>query len=264
MATIALAAASGFEAGTAGYALAAMLGSVIDNTLVFPSLFPADPIEGMRVGEVQIMGADEGTPAAKCYGAEAKVGGQIIWAGALQEVQTSNHSGKNTNRIEYTYYLDCAVVCCHTDGNALASIERVWADEKQVFVDPGVFNGITVTDEDGIGVYVENWSTYWIFFDETVNANVKANVYDLFSVGSRVTYTGFTNSGNNDTACEILEKRKKILGQGGRLRLPRTLRLARQQVQGGRIRAGKCWRQRATRHHQPDQLCGSGGQRLED
>jgi hypothetical protein len=209
MATIALAAASGFEAGTAGYALAAMLGSVIDNTLVFPSLFPADPIEGMRVGEVQIMGADEGTPAAKCYGAEAKVGGQIIWAGALQEVQTSNHSGKNTNRIEYTYYLDCAVVCCHTDGNALASIERVWADEKQVFVDPGVFNGITVTDEDGIGVYVENWSTYWIFFDETVNANVKANVYDLFSVGSRVTYTGFTNSGNNDTACEILEKRKK-------------------------------------------------------
>ena len=208
MATIALAAASGFEVGTAGYAFAAMMGSIIDQAYTFPALFPADPIEGMRVGEVQVMGADEGMPVAKCYGAQAKVGGQIIWAGKLEERQTSNHSGKNTNRIEYTYYADCAIAICRTAGTALDKVERIWADEKLVYHNPDIFTPVVATG-DGTGMMVNAWTTGWLFFDPVVNSTVIADVYDKYSVGSKLTLAGFTNSENNFSNVEIIEKRKE-------------------------------------------------------
>lgn len=192
------------------------IGSYIDNTVLMPALFPPDPVEGAKIGEIGVMGADKGQPAVSVYGSYAKVAGQLLWAKKLQEVSVTEQIGKNGKRINYQYYVDCAVGIARTKDTALASIDSVLADEKVIYTsdDLQVLNDLSGT---GMGIWEEEITVqtsggktyeyeYWLIFDTTINATVVTDVYNKLDVGDTVNISGFTNSENNDSADIVREK----------------------------------------------------------
>jgi hypothetical protein len=202
MATIALAsAATGAGYTTMQIAMATALGNVIDSFFIMPALFPADPIEGARVGEISVMGADVGMSVANCYGRYARVAGQVIWAGDLEEVSSSEHAGKNQVRITYKYYTDCAVAICRTGDTPLDTITHVLADEKVIYRDD-----VPASEFTGTGMfaaYIAN-NNYLIGFHDPDNTDI----YQNFAIGDKVSISGFDTSANNDADDEIIGKQQ--------------------------------------------------------
>lgn len=208
MATIAFAAATAGTAITAtAFATGMMMAGIIDQMFVMPLLFPAEPVEGMRIGEIGLMGADEGMPVTYAFGQYAKVAGQIIWVHNLEEVAVTERMGKSGKRITYFYYISHAVAICNVGRNAagattaLASVDAVFADEKRVYADSRTL----LQDEtvgDGVGVIALGAVNY-VFF---VGAGV-ATHYNKWAVGDTVSFTGFADAGNNDAEDTIVDKK---------------------------------------------------------
>ena len=196
----------------------------VDNEIIMPALFPPDPVEGARIGEIGIMGADKGDPVGNVYGTYAKVAGQLIWAKDLIEKSVSEQTGKGGRRITYRYYADCAVAIARTKTGSLASIDAVLADEIPIYTSEDL-NVLATIEENGLGMYMEpiydgsstgkgmDISHYepWIICDTTVNADAKTNVYDQLEVGDKINLSDWTQSANNDSNDKITEKKRLTL-----------------------------------------------------
>lgn len=208
MATIAV--ASLMTSGGGGFAIAMFLASYVDSAYIMPSLFPPDPTEGAKIGEVGVMGADTGTPAPKCYGTFAKVAGQLLWTANFTEISNSERQGKNGRKVTYRYYVDVAVGICRTDATPLASLDSVLADEKVVYANQDTVNP-TPASGTGVGLLVEGGKQYMIF-DPVVNSSVLTDFYHAFEVGDKVQLSGFATlfAGN----WTILEKLSLTLHYG--------------------------------------------------
>tara|TARA_R100000458_G_C8278525_1_gene254904 strand:+ start:20026 stop:21768 length:1743 start_codon:yes stop_codon:yes gene_type:complete len=218
MATIAVA-ASGLSTSMAAaqYASLMMFANVIDQMFVMPTLFPSDPIEGMKVGEISVMGADESTPVGFAFGQYAKLAGQVIWVHNLEEVSHTEKVGKSGKRITYTYHISCAVAICnvsrasHTDTvDGLASVDQVFADEKRVFANAATSPPASTSD-NGLFCYVAG-SNYYVCFTDSASIN---NFYNLWTAGDTISWSGWSNSTNNDSNDRILEKLTISVNTGG-------------------------------------------------
>tara|TARA_R110002020_G_scaffold41325_3_gene121957 strand:+ start:2175 stop:4022 length:1848 start_codon:yes stop_codon:yes gene_type:complete len=174
----------------------------IDNSVLMPMLFPPDPVEGAKVGEVNVMGADHGSPSSVAYGTYAKLAGQLVWARSLQEVSVTEKVGKNGKRISYEYYVDCAVAISRTKSKPLTSLDAIFADEKCVYTNPDTVGNLTTF---GGGMIFQNKGVEgnYIGFDEGVNASVVADVFDQWRVGDVFTVS---NSTSNNNTFKILDK----------------------------------------------------------
>ena len=208
MATIAFAsAAAGSGAGT--YAAAVMMGSMIDNLLIMPTLFPADPVDGGRMGEFGVMGASEGDPVAMVFGQYAKVATQIAWISEdLTEVLHSNKAGKNNEQVGATYYTHGIAMIGYLGNTwspgSIANLDQVFMDQKRVYADaattiPGV------TSEDAIFAWV-NGNRKFVVFDTDIDANLKTTFWAKWLVGDRIDWTGWADAANNDPSDLIVDK----------------------------------------------------------
>ncbi|MEO0730043.1 MAG: hypothetical protein AAFY64_06660, partial [Pseudomonadota bacterium] len=115
-----------------GTQIGALAGSFVDQ-----SLFGATGgrnFEGPRLDELRVMGASEGAPIPRIYGA-ARVGGQVIWAEDFEEEVTTEEvggspkggigGGSGAEQTTYSYYATFAVAICEGE---IGGVGRVWAD----------------------------------------------------------------------------------------------------------------------------------------
>lgn len=208
MATIAFAAAAA-ESGAGTYALAVTLGSMIDNLVVMPTLFPADPVDGGRMGEFGVMGAAEGDPVAMVFGQYAKVAGELVWiSDEPTEVLHSTKAGKNNRQVGATYYTDAIAVISYLGNGwspgSIANVDQVFMDQKRVYADADTTPPSTTVD-DGLFCWVSGNRKY-VVFDTDLNASLKTGYFDKWVVGDRIDWSGWTTGDNNDTSDLIVDK----------------------------------------------------------
>ncbi|MEM7619817.1 MAG: glycoside hydrolase/phage tail family protein [Pseudomonadota bacterium] len=124
-----------------GQAVGSIAGNYIDQAL-FGSSGQSRIVEGARLSDLQVLASTEGAALPRLYG-RARIGGQIIWATALEEdiikttSQSSSAGGKgllsssapSTTQIDYKYYANFAVSLCE---GVISRIGRVWADGKEL------------------------------------------------------------------------------------------------------------------------------------
>lgn len=118
----------GFIGRTAG----AIAGSFIDQALV-AALTPQAGEGGPKLDDLSVTSSSEGSPIPRVYG-RARLGGQVIWATELEEVQTDSGGGKGINpgassdsTATYLYYANFAVALCE---GPISRLGRIWADGK--------------------------------------------------------------------------------------------------------------------------------------
>lgn len=196
MAQIALVgAASGAGAGPAGLAVAAVMGAVIDSYWM-PYVFKRNPIEAGKVGDLQLLGTEEGTPIFIAVGDKVKVPGRLIWRDEVFPVSAQGSAGKHQSVINWKYYYSAAIQFLRVPVN---NFLKIWADGEVVF------------DEDTPAK--DETKTYFTLLpiDNSPYAWVRAPIEEIDEVDFRdwqygppypVTMSGWSNGANNGTfAC---------------------------------------------------------------
>lgn len=98
-----------------GQQFGALVGSQIDQAL-FGAAGRQRAVDGPRLSDLRITSSTEGAPIPRVYGT-ARVGGQLIWATALEEEAVSrsaggsgkgSRSGRATGN-DYAYFANCAI-----------------------------------------------------------------------------------------------------------------------------------------------------------
>jgi hypothetical protein len=108
-----------------GSAIGATAGAAIDQALLSPTVKRSGP----RLDNLAILSSTEGAPIPRLYGT-MRLGGEIIWATALEEKVTKKKVGPKGARqtlTEYSYYANVAIGLCE---GPVAHVRRVMADGK--------------------------------------------------------------------------------------------------------------------------------------
>ena len=118
----------GMSGAAIGWAAGSMLGSAL-----FPGSLPDQT--GPRLGDVSPQSSDYGRPIARVFG-RAGIGGNVIWASDLIEVETTTEyggkGGPSGSSTEYAYFGNFAVAVC--EGPCI--VYRIWAGpEKRLIWD---------------------------------------------------------------------------------------------------------------------------------
>lgn len=198
MATLLLGAAGAALFPAAGGAFAwgafsfAIAGSLIDNLLLFPALFPPPDITGPRVQSLQGSSGNEGTPEHWFIGPRVRVPAQFIWLDTLEEVKEEEKvggiSGTGANATSYRYYMSLAISFGRvTPGSSLytriAAVRKLFADVKVIWEDGSLAKYDDIT---------------WYHGDQTVAdidplmesklgaGNVPANLFEIYAVIERL------------------------------------------------------------------------------
>ncbi len=211
MATLALGAA-GASGGPVGQAVGAAIGSYIDNTYIYPALFPQDPIEGPKISDLQLASTDEGSPMLRCFGAENRIPGTVIWTSGLKETKKTEEvggkgGGPGVEQNTYTYSVDVAVAFTEgpVDGLGIVEFTRVWANTKVIYKEnPEVNvsdNTLTSTAEIIYGMSIVNGSftQVEIHRELTIKSPNGGPDLSLFRSGFDIVVAGWTVSANNGT-----------------------------------------------------------------
>ncbi len=121
---------------TFGTQIGALAGSQIDQAL-FGGSGRSRSVDGPRVSDLTITTSTEGAHVPRLYG-RARLGGQIIWATALEEEAIDGNasgsgkgarSGVAASGVDYAYYANFAVALCEGE---ITSLGRVWADGREI------------------------------------------------------------------------------------------------------------------------------------
>ncbi|MCV3765603.1 glycoside hydrolase/phage tail family protein [Rhizobium sp. TRM95796] len=110
-----------------GRAAGALAGNVIDRSLISG----LTTIEGSRLANARIAGAEEGTAIPRVYGT-MRIGGTLIWATRFEEEVSKERSGSKATgpRVEtYRYFANIAVGLAE---GPIAAIRRIWADGMEI------------------------------------------------------------------------------------------------------------------------------------
>jgi hypothetical protein len=225
MASLAVAGLVGSGTVASGGFLAFGLGlaaTYIDQQFIIPNLFPPDPVEGPRIGELQLQASDEGAPINTCYGAENRVAGAVIWLNGLKEVATTEEVGgkgaPGQDVTTYTYFVDVAVAAAEgqSDGTALEEITKIWADTKLLYEHSPdrtvVSDQVTATASElqdpifslASGLFQNVTLRYQL---EITSPNGGPDL-SVFQSGVPVDSSGWTAGANNDTGLNCLASGK--------------------------------------------------------
>src|SRR6478672_5114514 len=93
-----------------GSAIGAVAGAAIDQALLSPTTKRAGP----RLNNLAVLSSTEGAPIPRLYGT-MRLGGEIIWATALEEAVTKRKVGPKGARqtlTEYSYFANVAIGLC--------------------------------------------------------------------------------------------------------------------------------------------------------
>jgi hypothetical protein len=110
-----------------GRAAGALAGNVIDRSLISG----LTTIEGSRLANARIAGAEEGTAIPRVYGT-MRIGGTLIWATRFEEEVSKERSGSKATgpRVEtYRYFANFAMGLAE---GPVAAIRRIWADGMEI------------------------------------------------------------------------------------------------------------------------------------
>ncbi len=122
-----------------GSQLGAFAGSYVDQALFAPS-GQNRTVEGPRLSDLHVTASTEGAPIPRLYG-RARLGGQVIWATAIEEdVNRSTSRGESgggkgapspgsVTTVQYRYFANFAVALAEGD---ITSLGRVWADGDEI------------------------------------------------------------------------------------------------------------------------------------
>ncbi|MEH3102677.1 MAG: phage tail protein [Sphingomonas phyllosphaerae] len=121
MATLVLKAVGGVVGGRRGAAVGAVLGYVIDRSLLAPTRRRG----GERLSDLKVQTSSYGTPLPRIFGT-MRVAGCVIWSTDLIETRSVTRGGKGRPGVEgYRYAASFAVAL---SARAISAIGRVWAD----------------------------------------------------------------------------------------------------------------------------------------
>ena len=211
MAAVALVAAFGSStAGLTGGALTAavvgntalaMAGSILDQTVIFPALFPRDPAEGYRVDDWAIGQSAEGSPAGYVDGT-ARIEGVPIYLGTPIEEEVQVGGGKaGPDSTQYRYRRDTVVAFCCDVPAAGGYITTLWINGERVFsLSPDViFSSTKISAETSSTLQGPPGSTFVIHYLR-LRSPASGPDLTLLQVGYPVVISGFAHSGNNFTS----------------------------------------------------------------
>jgi hypothetical protein len=192
MATLALGILGTIIGGPIGGAIGAAVGGLIDQNLIIPALFPADPIDGQKISEFRVQAQDEGAAANICFGTHFVCAGTIRWTSDIIEVKkTSTEGGKGGGAqvTTYKYYVHLAIAI---SKNAVTQIRKIIPEGKLLYnsqPDITVTSAqLTVTYEGPVG-----------FGRMRITSPQGGPDLSKFQAGAQVVITGFTNAVNNGT-----------------------------------------------------------------
>ncbi|PID37124.1 MAG: host specificity protein [Rhodobacterales bacterium] len=123
----------GLSSVVIGRALGAVAGRFVDEALLGGS----QPVQHGKMERFRILSSAEGAAVPVVYG-RMRVGGQVIWAGPVNEHVTSagDGAGKGVlsggNSQHYRYTVSLAVALCEGE---IAGIGRIWADGQEISPD---------------------------------------------------------------------------------------------------------------------------------
>ena len=123
-----------FTGAMIGGQVGALAGSYVDQALLGGS-GQSRARGGPRLDDLRVTASTEGAAVPRVIG-RARLGGQVIWASALEEEVVKNSSGGgkgsaggSSSTRSYRYYANFAVALCE---GTITSIGRVWADNKEL------------------------------------------------------------------------------------------------------------------------------------
>lgn len=137
--------------GVGGF-IGAALGGVIDNALIFPLLFPQEPISGQRLQGVQFGGAAEGEPIQWALGPHVRLPGTPIYLSDYEEVEETYRVGKGGggSSNSYSYYCTVAIAVAEAnDPQAYNRLRKIFGDAKILYDDGTVAKYDSLTFYDG-------------------------------------------------------------------------------------------------------------------
>lgn len=99
---------------------------------------PRTPVHlGPRLSDLHVTASTEGAAIARVFG-RVRIGGQIIWATKLKEVQTvekvkssggKGGGGQKAFNVTYSYSVSVAIALCE---GPIVAVGQVWADGKPI------------------------------------------------------------------------------------------------------------------------------------
>lgn len=212
MATAALQVAGTALGGPIGGFVGAAIGSYLDQAFIMPALFPQDPVQGPRLGELQLQGQDEGAAMNVTYAQRCRVGGVLIWISELKETKTTTEIGKGGGQeVEnFSYAVDVAVSFADA-VTAYESIDRIYADVGLVYDNtPNINLSSILFSCSVVGTYYpqvsfdsesQTWSTTMILQSQVLTVSSTTLGLDLGELksGRDVVLGGWTETDYNAT-----------------------------------------------------------------
>lgn len=118
-----------------GSQIGALAGSYVDQMLL-GAAHGSGTARGPRLADLHITASTEGAPIPRVYG-RARLGGQVIWADAIEEEVVRSSAGGGgkgiggggATSITYRYFASFAVALA---AGEITSVGRVWADGKEL------------------------------------------------------------------------------------------------------------------------------------
>lgn len=144
----------GLTAAQIGMAVGSVAGGIIDQQFVYPLIFGSGkPLDGLKIDDLQVQTASEGSPLRLCFGPNNVVPGTILWMDKITS-KKKRVGGKN-GVADYTYFVNVAIAICE---GPVASVDKIWADGKLLWQksngQPGN-NGSIVGTLTTTGVYAQ-------------------------------------------------------------------------------------------------------------
>ncbi len=120
-------------------AVGAGIGSVFDDpmlgfsvgSLVGGMLFPQTNSQHNKLADLKISGSAYGTMIPLAYGS-MRLGGNIIWGGALKQQSSSSSSGKGQSTNTSYYTCSFAMNLCQ---GPITKVNRIWAEDQLIYDD---------------------------------------------------------------------------------------------------------------------------------
>ncbi|MBB76538.1 MAG: hypothetical protein CMJ75_18695 [Planctomycetaceae bacterium] len=210
--------------GVGGF-VGALVGSAIDNFLIFPALFPQDNnFTGPRLDGLSFSSANEGKPIEWLIGAKTRTPGQVIWLDELEEVvneddvDTGPSGPPGATATTYTYFVNFAMAIGEVTGDTdddlytkIKAIEKVFGDAKLLWD-----NGETARYDD-ITWYYGDQSAPDPFLEGKLGAgNVPNFKRMVYCVIQRLAIADF---GNRVPNLQIITRQGSNISMGEALRM---------------------------------------------